>query len=212
MEPVPGCKTTKQTITPGSGEEVTKGKTVLVKCPPALGLQPLSHPSQVHATGIIQETDKKVTWIFTAVAARIRSSINIFPQFWSTKDPGQQPFSYQVRHEARSFCPRFLTLGYIQAGVGKVIKGAAHPVSAHSEAAAQRLLSRLGPRMSGHEKGRSSQARDSGRRGLWRWRISSLGHPPQRCARKSAHSFLCRFDRKASTGTLQFTLECLEIK
>jgi len=37
----------------------------------------------VHATGVIQETGKK---------------------FWSTKDPGQQPFSYQ-------------------AGVGQVIKG-----------------------------------------------------------------------------------------
>mmetsp|Transcript_9122 Transcript_9122/g.23849 ORF Transcript_9122/g.23849 Transcript_9122/m.23849 type:complete len:184 (+) Transcript_9122:54-605(+) len=64
---VPGCKTTRETIKPGSGEAVVaKGKTVTV-----------------HATGIVRETGQK---------------------FWSTHDPGQEPFTYT-------------------AGVGGVIKG-----------------------------------------------------------------------------------------
>merc|ERR1719276_241363 len=58
MEPVPGYRTTKQTLQEGSGKEVTKGATVTV-----------------HATGVVKETGKK---------------------FWSTKDPGQQPFEYQA--------------------------------------------------------------------------------------------------------------------
>eukprot|EP00992_Anisonema_acinus_P008395 TRINITY_DN4483_c0_g1_i1.p1 TRINITY_DN4483_c0_g1~~TRINITY_DN4483_c0_g1_i1.p1 ORF type:complete len:117 (+),score=29.96 TRINITY_DN4483_c0_g1_i1:61-411(+) len=66
MQSIPGCKTTYQIVTPGSGAAVSKGQTVTV-----------------HATGVVQNTGKK---------------------FWSTKDPGQSPFTYQ-------------------AGVGKVITG-----------------------------------------------------------------------------------------
>eukprot|EP00413_Alexandrium_margalefii_P044488 CAMPEP_0204583522 /NCGR_PEP_ID=MMETSP0661-20131031/45823_1 /ASSEMBLY_ACC=CAM_ASM_000606 /TAXON_ID=109239 /ORGANISM="Alexandrium margalefi, Strain AMGDE01CS-322" /LENGTH=116 /DNA_ID=CAMNT_0051592887 /DNA_START=80 /DNA_END=430 /DNA_ORIENTATION=+ len=66
MEAVPGCATTKQTLTPGAGPTVGKGCTVTV-----------------HATGVVQQSGKK---------------------FWSTKDPGQEPFTYQ-------------------AGVGEVITG-----------------------------------------------------------------------------------------
>eukprot|EP00416_Gambierdiscus_australes_P015090 CAMPEP_0171058520 /NCGR_PEP_ID=MMETSP0766_2-20121228/2543_1 /TAXON_ID=439317 /ORGANISM="Gambierdiscus australes, Strain CAWD 149" /LENGTH=117 /DNA_ID=CAMNT_0011513805 /DNA_START=50 /DNA_END=403 /DNA_ORIENTATION=+ len=65
-EPVPGYKTTKQTLQEGSGPSVKKNDKVTV-----------------HATGVVQQTGKK---------------------FWSTKDPGQQPFTYT-------------------AGVGQVITG-----------------------------------------------------------------------------------------
>eukprot|EP00747_Dinoflagellata_sp_TGD_P151094 gnl/TRDRNA2_/TRDRNA2_177179_c0_seq1.p1 gnl/TRDRNA2_/TRDRNA2_177179_c0~~gnl/TRDRNA2_/TRDRNA2_177179_c0_seq1.p1 ORF type:complete len:119 (+),score=23.24 gnl/TRDRNA2_/TRDRNA2_177179_c0_seq1:97-453(+) len=57
-QPVPGYKTTMETLQPGNGPIVKKGATVTV-----------------HATGVVQQTGKK---------------------FWSTKDPGQQPFQYQA--------------------------------------------------------------------------------------------------------------------
>ena len=65
---ISGLKTKKMTVAavPDGAPLVAKGDTVTV-----------------HATGIVQETDKK---------------------FWSTKDPGQQPFTYN-------------------AGVGSVITG-----------------------------------------------------------------------------------------
>ena len=55
-----GLNTTYQTVVaaPANSPTVEKADTVVV-----------------HATGIVQETDKK---------------------FWSTKDPGQQPFKYQA--------------------------------------------------------------------------------------------------------------------
>lgn len=66
-EEVPGCRTTQETLQPGTGDaKVVKGCIVTV-----------------HATGVVKETGKK---------------------FWSTKDPGQEPFIYN-------------------AGVGEVIKG-----------------------------------------------------------------------------------------
>merc|ERR1712070_31450 len=58
MEAIPGYATTRKTVTPGEGQEVTKGCS-----------------ATVHATGIVVETGQK---------------------FWSTKDPGQQPFTYQA--------------------------------------------------------------------------------------------------------------------
>ena len=58
MQALPGFATTYKTIRPGSGEAVSKGDTITV-----------------HATGIVQQTNKK---------------------FWSTKDAGQKPFQYQA--------------------------------------------------------------------------------------------------------------------
>lgn len=58
MQALPGFATTYKTIQPGSGAAVSKGDTVTV-----------------HATGIVQQTNKK---------------------FWSTKDAGQKPFQYQA--------------------------------------------------------------------------------------------------------------------
>jgi FKBP-type peptidyl-prolyl cis-trans isomerase len=57
---ISGLKTKKMTVSeaPDGAPLVAKGDTVTV-----------------HATGIVQETDKK---------------------FWSTKDPGQKPFTYQA--------------------------------------------------------------------------------------------------------------------
>ena len=69
MQTIPGLRTTYQILKAGSGRTVKKEDKVTV-----------------HATGIVQETNKK---------------------FWSTKDAGQSPFSYQ-------------------AGVGGVIKGWDH--------------------------------------------------------------------------------------
>lgn len=66
MTAVPGCDTTYEIVTEGTGAEVKAGQTVTV-----------------HATGVVQESSY---------------------QFWSTKDAGQSPFTYQ-------------------AGVGGVIKG-----------------------------------------------------------------------------------------
>ena len=65
---IEGVKTTYQVVVAASDDAQTVKKSDTVK---------------VHATGIVQETDKK---------------------FWSTKDPGQKPFSYK-------------------AGVGQVITG-----------------------------------------------------------------------------------------
>jgi hypothetical protein len=58
METVPGCKTTKQTVQQGAGIEVAKGRTVTVSC--TLDVCGRVTTAQVHATGIVQETGKKV--------------------------------------------------------------------------------------------------------------------------------------------------------
>mmetsp|Transcript_7304 Transcript_7304/g.13069 ORF Transcript_7304/g.13069 Transcript_7304/m.13069 type:complete len:110 (+) Transcript_7304:37-366(+) len=67
MEVIPGCKTTKTHLKPGSGT----------------GIVQRGNTCTVHATGVVKATGKK---------------------FWSSKDPGQTPFTFR-------------------AGAGDVIKG-----------------------------------------------------------------------------------------
>eukprot|EP01059_Diplonema_ambulator_P030714 TRINITY_DN5365_c0_g1_i2.p1 TRINITY_DN5365_c0_g1~~TRINITY_DN5365_c0_g1_i2.p1 ORF type:complete len:118 (+),score=26.13 TRINITY_DN5365_c0_g1_i2:52-405(+) len=58
MQSIPGLQTTFKILKAGAGRVVAKGDTVTV-----------------HATGIVQESNKK---------------------FWSTKDPGQSPFQFKA--------------------------------------------------------------------------------------------------------------------
>jgi hypothetical protein len=83
VEQVAGCKTTKQTVKPGSGKVVEAKDTgqSLIHFPPNVAavlltiLFYLKRSVTVHATGVVVETGKK---------------------FWSTHDAGQEPFQYQA--------------------------------------------------------------------------------------------------------------------
>ena len=115
VEAVDGCKTTKEIIKQGSGDSVvSKGNTVTVgrhlQC--CSVILHYANPAQVHATGIVQQTGKK---------ARNKNSIPAPPvpaahhltrglQFWSTKDAGQQAFTYQVL--SRTACGTYVAASF----------------------------------------------------------------------------------------------------
>ena len=119
----------------------------------------------VHATGVVKETGKK---------------------FWSTKDPGQQPFSYK-------------------AGVGEVIKGCAAAAAAAAATTAAARRRRRSPRRTpplraarwdqgllGMKLGEERQVIIPGAEGYGAAGFPAWGIPPD--------------------GTLDFTLEVLKIQ
>ena len=89
-EQVPGCDTTRRTIKAGTGDNIVEARDTVtgteMSKPVTLFVHPEMHSvsgacmpppfSPVHATGVVVQTSKK---------------------FWSTKDPGQGPFEYQVK-------------------------------------------------------------------------------------------------------------------
>ena len=125
----------------------------------------------VHATGVVKETDKK---------------------FWSTKDPGQQPFTYNAGVGSVTTCVESIfgrpTPSTRRASVAASARWRGDPrhrrdvvpVEPNSLVDFQTGDHGLGPGPPRRGRRRGPQARHPGRRGLRQGRLPGLGHPAER--------------------------------
>ena len=156
MEPVTGCKTTKQTVQEGSGVEVATGKTVTVGsfCP----LLSACLSCQAGACHWRCQRDRQEGSRQRTSCAR--SNCVTRPLFFSFGPP-KTPASSRSR--TRYLCRAFLACASdscFKAGVGKVIKGGSNIFLPSSPCVLFRQVimhilrvCRVGPGMFGHEEG-----------------------------------------------------------
>ena len=126
---------------------------------------------KVHATGIVEQSGKK---------------------FWSTKDPGQQPFEYQAGVGG-------VITGWDQGCLGKTVAlpcsgqlcwlrlltlcpPAGFPDSSFSSFSFVCVCVRACTSVHRHEAGRDQETAYTGTRRLWKEWLSGVGHPARRHA------------------------------